>query len=173
MVAYFGDGASNIGAFHESLNLASLWKLPVIFVCQNNRYGEHTRYDKATSVARIAERAIAYAMPGGQWTATIRSPCTGGARSDRARPRRRRPDADRGDDLPLLRPRLRRRRCLYGSGGKGGGHRGRSLSAFRAKLIADGIATEAELAAIEAKVEAEIDEAVAFALDAPFPGLPS
>ena len=44
-VAYFGDGASNIGAFHEALNMASVWKLPVIFVCQNNRYGEHTRYE--------------------------------------------------------------------------------------------------------------------------------
>ena len=42
-VAYFGDGASNIGAFHEALNLASIWKLPVVFVCQNNRYGEHTK----------------------------------------------------------------------------------------------------------------------------------
>ena len=43
-VANFGDGAANIGAFHEALNLASLWKLPVIFVCQNNRYAEHTAY---------------------------------------------------------------------------------------------------------------------------------
>src|SRR5580658_10587225 len=45
-VASFGDGATNIGAFHESLNLASLWRLPVIFLCQNNRYGEHTAYAK-------------------------------------------------------------------------------------------------------------------------------
>jgi pyruvate dehydrogenase E1 component alpha subunit len=55
-VATFGDGASNIGAFHESLNLAAVWRLPVIFLCQNNRYGEHTRYAKATSVGRIADR---------------------------------------------------------------------------------------------------------------------
>src|SRR6185369_5269816 len=63
-VATFGDGASNIGAFHESLNLASVWKLPVIFLCQNNRYGEHTSYEKATSTARIANRAAGYDMPG-------------------------------------------------------------------------------------------------------------
>jgi len=63
-VAYFGDGASNIGAFHEALNLASVWRLPVVFVCQNNQYGEHTRYAKATSAARIADRAAAYGMPG-------------------------------------------------------------------------------------------------------------
>ena len=63
-VAYFGDGASNIGAFHESLNLAAVWKLPVIFVCQNNRYGEHTRYEKATAARQIADRAISYNIPG-------------------------------------------------------------------------------------------------------------
>lgn len=64
VVCNFGDGASNIGAFHESLNLASVWKLPVLFVCQNNRWAEHTRLDKGTSVARIADRAAAYSMPG-------------------------------------------------------------------------------------------------------------
>ncbi len=63
-VVSFGDGASNIGAFHEALNLASLWKLPVIFFCQNNGYGEHTRYETATSVAHIAERARSYSMRG-------------------------------------------------------------------------------------------------------------
>jgi pyruvate dehydrogenase E1 component alpha subunit len=45
----FGDGASNIGAFHKSLSMASLWKLPVIFLCQNNGYGERTKYEKATA----------------------------------------------------------------------------------------------------------------------------
>jgi TPP-dependent pyruvate/acetoin dehydrogenase alpha subunit len=63
-IASFGDGASNIGAFHESLNLASVWKLPVIFVCQNNQYAEHTDYAKATAVARVADRAASYSMPG-------------------------------------------------------------------------------------------------------------
>ena len=63
-VAYFGDGASNIGAFHESLNLASVWKLPVIFVCQNNGFAEHTRYENGTAVDFIAKRAIGYSMPG-------------------------------------------------------------------------------------------------------------
>lgn len=63
-VAYFGDAASNIGAFHESLNMASVWKLPVVFVCQNNRFGEHTRFEKATAVERVADRAASYSMPG-------------------------------------------------------------------------------------------------------------
>ena len=63
-VARFGDGASNIGAFHEALNLASVWKLPAVFVCQNNRWGEHTIYAKTTPVERIADRAAAYGMTG-------------------------------------------------------------------------------------------------------------
>ncbi len=63
-VCSFGDAASNIGAFHESLNMASLWKLPVIFLCQNNAYGESTRYEKSTPVETIAQRAAAYNMPG-------------------------------------------------------------------------------------------------------------
>ncbi|HVV08108.1 thiamine pyrophosphate-dependent dehydrogenase E1 component subunit alpha [Amycolatopsis sp.] len=63
-VVNFGDGASNIGAFHEALNLASLWQLPVIFVCQNNRYAEYTPLREGTTVARVAERAASYSMPG-------------------------------------------------------------------------------------------------------------
>jgi TPP-dependent pyruvate/acetoin dehydrogenase alpha subunit len=63
-VAFFGDGASNIGAFHESLNLASIWKLPVVFVCENNRYGEATPVEYALAAEHVADRAPAYRMPG-------------------------------------------------------------------------------------------------------------
>ena len=62
-ISVFGDGAANIGAFHEGLNLAAVWKLPVVFVCENNQYGEYTRIDRTTPVADIAVRATAYAMP--------------------------------------------------------------------------------------------------------------
>jgi pyruvate dehydrogenase E1 component alpha subunit len=64
-VAFFGDGATNIGAFHEALNLASVWKLPVVFVCENNRYMEYTPIDTVTSVPNpAADRAPANGMPG-------------------------------------------------------------------------------------------------------------
>jgi TPP-dependent pyruvate/acetoin dehydrogenase alpha subunit len=61
-VTCFGDGATNIGAFHESMNMAQLWKLPVIFFCQNNRYGEHTAFADHTNAESIASRAVAYGM---------------------------------------------------------------------------------------------------------------
>lgn len=63
-VAYFGDGATNIGAFHESLNLAAVWKLPVLFVCQNNQYGEFTPRMESMNVADISSRADAFGMAG-------------------------------------------------------------------------------------------------------------
>ncbi|MCI3245602.1 MULTISPECIES: thiamine pyrophosphate-dependent dehydrogenase E1 component subunit alpha [Streptomyces] len=64
-VAFFGDGATNIGAFHESLNLAAVWKLPVLFVCENNLYMEYTPIADVTAVARpAADRAPSYGIPG-------------------------------------------------------------------------------------------------------------
>jgi pyruvate dehydrogenase E1 component alpha subunit len=61
---FFGDGATNIGAFHESLNLAAIWSLPVLFVCENNLYGEYTRINLSTPLEDLAYRAAAYDMPG-------------------------------------------------------------------------------------------------------------
>ncbi|GAA3783643.1 thiamine pyrophosphate-dependent dehydrogenase E1 component subunit alpha [Streptomyces phyllanthi] len=64
-VAFFGDGATNIGAFHEALNLAAVWKLPVLFVCENNLYMEYTPIADVTAVPRpAADRAPAYGVPG-------------------------------------------------------------------------------------------------------------
>jgi TPP-dependent pyruvate/acetoin dehydrogenase alpha subunit len=61
-VATFGDGATSIGAFHESLNLASLWKLPIVFICQNNGWGEHTALRDYSPIDVLAQRAGAYGM---------------------------------------------------------------------------------------------------------------
>lgn len=63
-ICTFGDGASNEGSFHESLNLAGLWQLPVVFVCENNRYAETTGFAKATSVDQVAQRGTSYRIPG-------------------------------------------------------------------------------------------------------------
>jgi pyruvate dehydrogenase E1 component alpha subunit len=63
-VAFFGDGASNEGTFHESLNLAAVWSLPVLFVCENNQYAVSYHVRKATLISNLAERASAYGIPG-------------------------------------------------------------------------------------------------------------
>jgi len=64
VVSFFGDGATNEGAFHEAVNLASIWKLPVIFLCENNKYGMSFSTEKSINVETIAERSAAYGIPG-------------------------------------------------------------------------------------------------------------
>ncbi len=64
VVCFFGDGASNEGSFHESLNAAAIWKLPVVFACENNLYGASTAINKVINIENIADRAATYGMPG-------------------------------------------------------------------------------------------------------------
>ncbi|MET0269257.1 MAG: thiamine pyrophosphate-dependent dehydrogenase E1 component subunit alpha [Sphingomonas sp.] len=171
-VATFGDAASNIGAFHESLNLASVWKLPVIFLCQNNRWGEHTAYAKATGCERIADRAAGYGMPGVHVDGN--DPIAMYAAAKEAVERAR---AGEGPTL-IEALTFRFPGHVFGDADRymDKDEKAKHVAAdpyprFRAKLIADGLATEDELAKIEADYEAEIDEAVAFGLDSPFPGI--
>src|SRR5206468_12701197 len=63
-VAFFGDGAVNNGAFHEGLNMASIWKLPVLFVCENNGFATEVPFSYASGNPSVASRAAAYGMPG-------------------------------------------------------------------------------------------------------------
>ncbi len=64
VACFFGDGATSIGSFHEGVNVAAIWDLPVVFVCENNRYGASTAIEKVTRVPRLSERAAAYGIPG-------------------------------------------------------------------------------------------------------------
>jgi TPP-dependent pyruvate/acetoin dehydrogenase alpha subunit len=64
LLSFFGDGATNLGEFHESLNMASVWKLPVVFICDNNQYGMSASIAKVTNIERLSIRAAAYGMPG-------------------------------------------------------------------------------------------------------------
>ena len=63
-LTFFGDGAANEGAFHESLNLSAIWKLPVVYVCENNQYGMSMSVKRACSAERISQRAVSYNIPG-------------------------------------------------------------------------------------------------------------
>jgi pyruvate dehydrogenase E1 component alpha subunit len=64
LLSYFGDGATNEGEFHESLNMASVWKLPVVFICDNNQYGMSMHVSKVTNIPNISIRAASYGIPG-------------------------------------------------------------------------------------------------------------
>jgi len=171
-VANFGDGASNIGAFHESLNMASIWKLPVIFVCQNNRWGEHTAYHKSTAVPRIADRAAAYSMPGIHVDGNDPEAMYAAAHEAVERARA-------GEGPTLIEAMTYR---FHGHVfGDADNYMDKDEKAkwvaddpyprFRKKLVDDGIASEDELAAIEGEVEVALDKAVDYALASPFPSL--
>jgi len=172
VVAYFGDGASNIGAFHESLNLASLWKLPVIFICQNNRFAEHTRYEDGTSVDKISTRAASYNMPGETVDGNDPLEMYRAAHDAIARARN-------GEGPTLIEAMtFRFFGHVFGDDDaymtaeeKAEALAKDPVPAFRARLIADGIATDEELGRMEANIAAEIEEAIGFALAAEFPPL--
>jgi TPP-dependent pyruvate/acetoin dehydrogenase alpha subunit len=169
-VCTFGDGASNIGAVHEAMNLAAVWKLPTIFVCQNNLFAEHTTFEKMTGGGDISKRAEGYGMPGvrvdGNDPAAMYSAFAEAVARARA-----------GEGPTLL-------ECMtfrffghnFGDDDsyippdqKAAAMAADPVPRLRARLIADRIATEEELAALEAEIEAQIDDALAFALASPWP----
>lgn len=171
-VATFGDGASNIGAFHESLNMASLWQLPVIFLCQNNLIAEHTRFEKGTAVERVADRAAAYSMPGVRVDGNdpIAMYQAAGEAVQRAR--------SGGGPTLIEAMTFRFNGHLIGDpdehwreGEKEAAIARDPVPALRAYLIDQGHATNAELELIEREIDAQIDDAVEFAQASTEPGL--
>lgn len=169
-VCFFGDGANNEGAFHEALNMAAIWKLPVVFVCENNRYGMSTSTDRSTAVRNIADRAAAYAMPGERVDGNDFSAVTeavdaavtraragegpslienvtyrwrGHSKSDRNRYRTKEEIAEWQERDPIAR--------------------------MAAMLKEHGITDDVGIAAMEKDVEQAVEEAIAFAKDSPAP----
>ena len=172
VVVNFGDGASNIGAFHEALNLAALWNLPVVFLCQNNGFAEHTTYGNGTSCASIADRAGAYGIPGVTVDGNDARAMFDGAGAATARARR-------GDGPTLLEAMTFR--FMGHFFGDDSSYIDESLynerlardpvPALRATLIAEGHADESQLSQLEAECGIEIDDAVAFAQSSDTPDL--
>lgn len=171
-IAMFGDGASNIGAFHESLNVAALWKLPVIFICQNNLVAEHTRYEVGTAVDSVAKRAASYDMPGvrvnGNDPVEIWNACKDAI--ERAR---------RGDGPTLIEAMTFRfmghligdADDLWNPGEKEAAMEKDPVPALRQKLLDESHASLEEIETIETTIDAEIEAAMEFANNSPVPEL--
>jgi acetoin:2,6-dichlorophenolindophenol oxidoreductase subunit alpha len=169
-VVNFGDGATNIGAFHESLNLASLWKLPVVFVCQNNKWAEYTSMAAGTTVENIAERAASYSMPG--ITVDGNDPPALYEVAGRAVERARRGDG------PTLIEAVTYRFCGHYFGDPGeyipadefaAASAADPVPLYRQRLIDEFDVAAADLDEIDRAAQAEVDDAAEWAFDQPLP----
>jgi 2-oxoisovalerate dehydrogenase E1 component len=169
VVVNFGDGATSIGAFHEGIVMASIWKLPVIFVCQNNQYAEYTAIDQYTLTRDFSKRAAAYEIAGARVDGTDPLAVREVAREAIERARR-------GDGPTLIDAYCER---LQGHAfGSDEGHMdqprlkaGREnppLLRFRKRLLDSGV-PEATLAGIDADARKEVDGAIAYAKASPAP----
>lgn len=172
-VAFFGEGAASIGALHESLNLAAIWKLPVVFVCENNGYAQATPAEYAIAVKDIADRAAGYAMPGnvvdGQDVLEVY--CAALTAVDRARggagptliecKTHRYYGHHQGDDTLRYRTEAEEQHARERD----------PLVIFRERVEAGGFLTPSELDEIDARSREALDDAVSFAESSPLPEL--
>ncbi len=171
-LTFFGDGATNIGTFHEALNMASLWQAPVVFIITNNLYGEYSPVRATTPIDDLARRADPYGMPGvivdGQDIDLVRA--ASGDAVERARA---------GDGPSLLEMKTYRYRghsrsdpAKYRPAGELDAWRARDpIEIFGARLVSEGLLSEADRAAIAMEVQQEIDDAAARAGTADYPTL--
>ena len=169
-VAFFGDGASNQGAFHETMNIAAAWKLPLLFVCENNLYAEMTPFKDTVNEADIARRAVGYGSPGVLVDGNDVLAVLAAARTAVARARA-------GDGPTLLELKTYRTGghfqgdpCKYRTREEEALWQSRDpLPQFRAVALQRGAFDAAELAALELRLAAEITEAIDFSLASPDP----
>jgi TPP-dependent pyruvate/acetoin dehydrogenase alpha subunit len=171
VAVFFGDGATNQGTFHESLNLAAVWRLPAVYVCENNLYAMSTPFRDVCALEHIAERAAAYGIPGVQVdgmdvmaVAEVLRPAVERARSGRG------PTLIECKTYRFLGHSKNDQR-VYRSKEEEAAWRERDpIARFRATLLEQGLATAAELDAIAREALAAVDGAVSFAQRSPFPG---
>ncbi len=172
-VGFFGDGAVNNGAFHEGVNLAAIWDLPVIFVCENNLYATEVAFQYATRNTDVAERARCYGIPGvavdGNNVGAVYEVAGEAVRRARA-----------GQGPTLLECRTYRTRA-HAEGMRDAGYRTQDevedwrsrdpIARHRAGLLERGIAGESELRELDEAVAELVAEAMTFAVESPFPEL--
>ena len=170
-VAFFGDGASNNGAFHEGLNLAAIYQLPAVFICENNQFATEIAITYATRNPDVWTKAASFGMPGvcvdGNNVAEVYQ--AAGEALERAR----------GGGGPTLIECKTYRTRAHAEGMRDGGYRSMEevekwkardpIKTFAARLLAQNEVTQAELDLIAADVKALIDDAVEFAKNSPYP----
>jgi TPP-dependent pyruvate/acetoin dehydrogenase alpha subunit len=173
-LAFFGDGAVNEGAFHEAANLAGLWKLPVIFFCENNLYGEGTPQSKQAPLADLAVRAQAYAFPGvivdGNDVLAVFAASQSAVERARA-----------GEGPTFIEGKTYRflghyegDPMVYRTRQEIDAWRQRDpIPTFQQRLLEAELVTVSEIAEIKAEVQARLDEAVQFAANSPQPAAES
>ena len=171
-ICYFGEAAVNIGAFHETLNMASVWKLPVIFLCENNRYGMGTAFERVAAVTDVVEHACSYDMAAevvdGMNVLTVYDATRRAA--DRAR---------KGGHPTLLEVRTYRYMGHSMSDPLHGVYRTKDeveeqkkkdpITQLAEKLKVEKVLDQARLDAMDAEIHADVDEAVKFADESPDP----
>ena len=173
VVCFFGDGGINTGAFHESLNLASLWKLPVIYVCENNRYAISTAQDRSTSIKDIYLRKDSYGIEGCVLDGNDVMEVYGIAKQAAERARN-------GDGPTLIECKTYRWRGHYeGEADRTYTYRTHEeieewkkrcpIKGFQNKLIREGILTQEDVAKIEREIKDEIEKALVFAQNSLLP----
>ncbi len=169
-ICMFGDGATNIGFFHEALNLSKVWNLPVLWVCENNQYGMGTAVERASAVSEIRQKANGYGIPNERVDGMNVLTVLETAQKVLAR--------IRGGEGPYF---LEIVTYRYRGHSMGDPERYRTseevqkwkendpIGIYHRHLLAEGIATEDELDEIEVQVEAEVEDAVRFAESSPDP----
>ena len=176
VVCFFGDGASNEGSYHETMNAAGLWKLPVIYVCENNLYSANTSIKLTCCQENVAaDRAAVYGIPSevvdGNDVVAVNEAATRAIARARA-----------GEGPTILE--LKTYRHVGHSRNDACGYRAKDeqkhwiedrdpVKNFRKRILDEGVITEEELEKVEAAIEAEIDEAVEYAKNAPLPTIES
>jgi pyruvate dehydrogenase E1 component alpha subunit len=171
--AFFGEGAAGIGSLHEAMNMAAIWNLPVLFVCENNGYAQATPFEYAVAVKNIADRATAYGMPGeivdGQDAIAVLDAAQRAVQRARS-----------GNGPTLIECKTYR---YYGHHQGDNPLRYRTpeeeqhardrdcIQRFRRDVLSHTLLTEEEFTRIEEHVKASIDEAVTFAETSPLPDL--
>jgi pyruvate dehydrogenase E1 component alpha subunit len=171
VLCFFGDGAIHQGAFHESLNQAKVWKLPIVYVCENNQYGMGTRYDRVSSAKDFSQMGVAYDMPGkridGMDVLAVHEEITRAVESAKA-----------GSPMLVEAVTYRYRGhsmsdpATYRSKDEVEDYRKQDpILILKAALEAQGALDEAEYAALDAEAKKRSEESVTFAEDSPEPAL--